>query len=84
MNEHDKWREYWLTIGEYLKISGMPVHNELNTIHVREVRPGEITLTRDELRKALTNAFGPFIGPLGVTMQYVEKQLFPEGTEVTK
>lgn len=49
-------------------------------IHVREVLPGEICITREELRAALWKSFGDLHGEHSAAMQYVEIQLFPEGT----
>ena len=75
MTEHDKPREWYLTnhmlYDNEFAVSDKPWHE--GSIHVREVRPGEITLTRDELESAMHCA--------GMLEDFakLERELFPEG-----
>lgn len=88
MTEHDKPREWYLTnhmlYDNEFAVSDKPWHE--GSIHVREVRPGEITLTRDELKRAFDRAEQKWLSaPLDDTFDpelwanLIAAELFPEG-----
>lgn len=68
VNEADGTKEYLVA-----ELYATPRYDDL--IHVREVLPGEITITRDDLRKAMGKA-GILLKKEGLV---IERELFPEG-----
>lgn len=77
--EHDRPREFWLDLNAQLSAGEAQVFDEpcFEGIHVREIRRGEITLTRDELRALLEP--GSTWRWRDDNMPWIEAALFPEG-----
>lgn len=87
-NEHDKRREWWVGItengfgkwlSEHESFAAVGEYECVKKIHVREVRPGEITLTREELH-LIQKKYHKMDRLLDA--KALEAELFPEGTEV--
>ncbi len=83
-SEHDTRREWKLRLnydGEMSWSAGFPIGQE---IHVREVRPGEITLTKEEWLKLKNEGLaGLWRGKHHSMVEFMQAKLFPEGKEVT-
>lgn len=84
-SEHDKRRDFWLVENAPGVVSTVwPGKYEHQYIHVREVRPGEITLTKERMQQIWEQqsdrewetpgeAFGRFLA-----------ELFSEGTQASQ
>ncbi len=80
-------REFWVapTVNEFGHHAAVTTPKRPWLVHVREVRPGEITLTREEFRKAVDTARGRSPAELVSMEMAVEGLLFdltPEGQQI--
>lgn len=89
--QHNKRREWWIKQGEYSTAlefetfySSVADHPFKTSVHVREVLPGEITITETQLRVALFEARKyEDNGDLMIDQETICANLFgplPEGT----